>query len=511
MKIKSGSINVSVYYYIVQDASSTSPGEPVTGLLFSDIETGGSASYVRQGAARSDLTIITLASANAAHSDGGFILVDDTNMPGLYRCDYPDAAFATGVDQVFLQIVVASANNAVAAPILVDIDDNVDQTADHAAGIADIPTVAEFNARTLATADYFDPAVDAVATVTTLTNKTGFSLAATGLDAIVSTATGMVEIAKSIWDRVLTGATHNIATSAGRRVREVIDSVVIFSDTAQASTANTITLSTGASSVDGTYDPSTVAIVGGTGAGQTRLILQYEGATRIATVDRNWKVAPDGTSVFTINSHPGREHVNEGLAQAGAANTITLNPLASSVDGTYIGQMLFLRSGTGEDQAALVVDYDGTTKIATVDRNWGVAPDATTGYVMLPNSPMMLGNTTHTGAVIPTVTTLTGHTAQTGDNFARLGAPAGASVSADIAALNDITVNELLTTQMTESYAADGTAPTVAQALFAIQQFLQERSTATTTVTVKKLDGSTSAMTFTLDDATTPTSITRAT
>ena len=32
-----------------------------------------------------------------------------------------------------------------------------------------------------------------------------------------------------------------------------------------------------------------------------------------------------------------------------------------------------------------------------------------------------------------TVTTLTGHTAQTGDNFARLGAPAGASVSADIA------------------------------------------------------------------------------
>lgn len=69
----------------------------------------------------------------------------------------------------------------------------------------------------------------------------------------------------------------------------------------------------------------------------------------------------------------------------------------------------------------------------------------------------------------------------------------------------------LLTTQMTESYAADGVAPTVAQALFAIQQFLQERDTATTTVTVKRLDGSTTAMTFTLDDATTPTSITRAT
>jgi hypothetical protein len=40
-----------------------------------------------------------------------------------------------------------------------------------------------------------------------------------------------------------------------------------------------------------------------------------------------------------------------------------------------------------------------------------------------------------TNNVIPTVTTLTGHTAQTGDNYARLGAPAGASVSADIAAI----------------------------------------------------------------------------
>ena len=63
--------------------------------------------------------------------------------------------------------------------------------------------------------------IQLVDTATVLTNKTGFSLAATGLDAIVSTATGMVEIAKAIWDRVLTGATHNIATSAGRRLRGI--------------------------------------------------------------------------------------------------------------------------------------------------------------------------------------------------------------------------------------------------------------------------------------------------
>lgn len=38
------------------------------------------------------------------------------------------------------------------------------------ADIADVPTVAELNARTLLAADYFDPATDAVATVTNLTN-----------------------------------------------------------------------------------------------------------------------------------------------------------------------------------------------------------------------------------------------------------------------------------------------------------------------------------------------------
>lgn len=48
-------------------------------------------------------------------------------------------------------------------------------------------------------------------------------LAATGLDAINQAATGMVEIAKAIWDRVLTGATHNDATSAGRRLRNIQD------------------------------------------------------------------------------------------------------------------------------------------------------------------------------------------------------------------------------------------------------------------------------------------------
>src|SRR4030065_940631 len=58
------------------------------------------------------------------------------------------------------------------------------------------------------------------------------------------------------------------------------------------------------------------------------------------------------------------------------------------------------------------------------------------GMTALPASGTLavnpLLNSTQTGVTIPTVTTLTGHTAQTGDTFARLGAPAGASISADL-------------------------------------------------------------------------------
>jgi len=72
-----------------------------------------------------------------------------------------------------------------------------------------------------------------------------------------------------------------------------------------------------------------------------------------------------------------------------------------------------------------------------------------------------------------------------------------------------VEVVKLLTTQMTESYAANGVAPTLAQANFAIHQMLTMFAIAGTTLTVKKLDNSTTAFLVTLDDATNPTSAVR--
>lgn len=77
--------------------------------------------------------------------------------------------------------------------------------------------------------------------------------------------------------------------------------------------------------------------------------------------------------------------------------------------------------------------------------------------------------------------------------------------------LSNTGIDALYTRQLTESYNADNVAPTLAQAIFGIQQMIAEVSVSGTTLTVKKLDGATTAMTFTLNDGTSPTSRTRST
>jgi hypothetical protein len=77
------------------------------------------------------------------------------------------------------------------------------------------------------------------------------------------------------------------------------------------------------------------------------------------------------------------------------------------------------------------------TSFVVIASKTGCIPVAQTIITTASVTPgtVILAPVTHTSAVVPTVTTLTGHTAQTGDAFARLGAPAGASVSADVAAV----------------------------------------------------------------------------
>jgi len=67
------------------------------------------------------------------------------------------------------------------------------------------------------------------------------------------------------------------------------------------------------------------------------------------------------------------------------------------------------------------------------------------------------------------------------------------------------------TTAMTEAYSTDGSTMTPAQAAYEILALLSEFAVSGVTLTTKRRDGTTTAATYTLDSATAPTSITRAT
>ena len=76
----------------IQDSTSTTGGGK-TGLAYN---TASLVCYYRKGATGS-ATALTLATqtVGGAHSDGGFVEIDATNMPGMYRLDLSDTIVAT--------------------------------------------------------------------------------------------------------------------------------------------------------------------------------------------------------------------------------------------------------------------------------------------------------------------------------------------------------------------------------------------------------------------------------
>ncbi len=86
--------------------------------------------------------------------------------------------------------------------------------------------------------------------------------------------------------------------------------------TAAAGSASTITLAIGASAVDNAYRPLRIRLTGGTGSGQVRVITNYVGATKIATVTPAWVTPPDATSLYSIDAQAAYHPISEALESA---------------------------------------------------------------------------------------------------------------------------------------------------------------------------------------------------
>ncbi len=252
--------------------------------------------------------------------------------------------------------------------------------------------------------------VDTVTTLTGHTAQTGDSFARIGAtgSGLTSLAPSATALSTAQWTNARAGYLDNLNTgvtiASGGITRASYSADTghqsIRSNTAQAGGGTSITLDASASAVDDFYNNTLILITGGTGVGQARFVTNYDGTTKVASVTA-WSTNPDNTSTFAIvgfDSIPGAS----APSASDVATAVWTDLLASSdfSTATSIGKLL-------KDN----IDAAITSRMATFT---------------LPTNFSSLGinGSGHISRVVlaDTVTTLTGHTAQTGDSFARIGA-----------------------------------------------------------------------------------------
>lgn len=242
----------------------------------------------------------------------------------------------------------------------------------------------------------------------------------TAVDAI-NVETDAASIAAAVWDSATSG--HITPGSFGQTL-QLEDSGAI-----QGATAADVTLRVGASAVDDYYKNGLITITSGTGAGQSRSITGYVGATKVATIDRNWGTTPAASDGYIVlPAAPSSSLTNAGIAgavwdealashtlagsfgqtlqllhygtaQAGAASSVTLALTASAANNFYNNALVVITAGTGVGQARTITAYTGATRVATVDRTWGVTPNGTSQYMIVPSAQAPLDTASIADAV----------------------------------------------------------------------------------------------------------------
>lgn len=210
---------------------------------------------------------------------------------GNGQWSYAPAQAETNGDHVAFTMVLTNAISQTVNvwPVSFDPTDSVRM------GITALPNAAADAAGGLPISDAGGLDMDSIKT------DTAAILTDTGTDGVLlaSTATS-AQLVDDVWDEALTGATHNVTNSAGKRLRAIDAAFEVHSGTAQAGAAGTITLDTGASATDDIYRGDRIVIVGGTGAQEHGICISYNGTTKVATMSENWVITPDATSEFEV-------------------------------------------------------------------------------------------------------------------------------------------------------------------------------------------------------------------
>lgn len=166
------------------------------------------------------------------------------------------------------------------------------------------------------------------------------------------------EIATSVWGAAR--ASYLTDGTFGQMLQS------IRSGTAQAGASGTITLDVSASASDDFYNNCVIQIISGTGANQSRIISDYVGSTKVATIDTNWVTNPDNTSVFLITpfgSIPGATAPTAGQV----ADAVWDEPRSGHTTGGTFGEGVLAESLNTQAKADVNVECDSSIETYRLD------------------------------------------------------------------------------------------------------------------------------------------------
>ena len=129
---------------------------------------------------------------------------------------------------------------------------------------------------------------------------------------------------------------------------------------------------------------------------QYRLITRYDGTTRTATLDSpytGWAI----NNIYSVRGVPSEE---QGLITGVTANTVTLAVTSSGENEHYTGKFMYFGSGALQGQTRIIVAYNGSTKVATLNQYFSVLPAIGNIYEILPFSYDNVYPLQYTGSVL---------------------------------------------------------------------------------------------------------------
>ena len=166
-------------------------------------------------------------------------------------------------------------------------------------------------------------------------------------------------------------AVHESGALPVRHEFQVVEEAIY--DTIYAASAD---LETKIDAIDTVVD----AILVDTGTTLDTKINNIQGGTFDTATDSLEAVRNRGDAAWT-GSMPTSA---SGTAQGGSSTTIQLASGEIAVDDTLNGQLVYISSGTGLKQSRAISDYVGSTKTATIVGTWATNPSSDSVYAVYP-------------------------------------------------------------------------------------------------------------------------------